>query len=92
MYVTHSLDAAVKAKFFNKKKKPHSCTWIQKLYSVNCYSKKIRFKWRNWAVIQLKKKKKKDPGEILSGKPKALLLIKGVNCSNANAEAMWSNF
>lgn len=36
----------------------------------------------------VKKKKKKDPGEILSGKPKALLLIKGVNCSNANAEAM----
>lgn len=34
------------------------------------------------------KKKKKDPGEILSGKPKALLLFKGVNCSNANGEAM----
>lgn len=33
-----------------------------------------------------------NQGEISSGKPKALLLIKGVNISNANAEAMWSNF
>lgn len=86
MYVTHSLDAAVRAKFFSQKISPlHIDTQI---FSTVLLRKEIKIwiKKLGHDTVQI------APGEISSGKPKALLLIRGVNSSNANTEAMWSNF
>lgn len=88
-YVTRSLDTAVSATLFKKNKNKISQLDIdaQITFSVLLLKEnKIEInKLGNDTVLS-------DPGEISCEKPKALLLIKGVDSFNANGEAMWSNF